>query len=74
MKYREAACFFFLFLRPSGKDLLDLARPLDLSAATVAELAIEEDFPFAIFAEEPFLLLQFLSHVDVVGPRLGGTC
>ena len=50
-----------------------MVRPLDLSSAAVAELAVEEDFSFAIFAEEPFLLLQFLGHGDTVGPRFAGT-
>jgi len=34
-----------------------LVWPLNFSAAAIAEFAVEEDFPFAILAEEPFLLL-----------------
>jgi len=52
---------------------LDLVWPLNFSATTVAEFAVKEDFSFAIFAEESFLLLQFLGHGDTVGPRFGAT-
>jgi hypothetical protein len=41
---------------------LDLVRPFDLAAAAIAEFVAEVDFPFAILAEEAFLLLQFLSQ------------
>jgi len=46
-----------------------LVWPLDFSTATIAEFVAEEDFPFAIFAEEALLLLKFLGHGDTVCPR-----
>ena len=68
----EESPFLFLLLSPPCEDFLDLVGPLDLSSATVAELVAQEYFPFATFAEEPFLLLKILCHGDSVGPRFSG--
>jgi hypothetical protein len=49
-----------------------MAWPLDFSTAAIAESAVEEDFPLAVFAEKPLLLLKFLCYGDSVGPRFSG--
>ena len=43
--------------------------PLDPSAAIIAELVLEEYLSFTVFAEEAFLLLEFLGHGDTGSPR-----
>ena len=50
---------------------MDLVGPLDFSPAAIAESIVEEDFPFATLAEEPFLLNIFC-YSDRVSLRFGG--
>ena len=59
----------FLFPGPRGNDFLDFFGPFNLSAAAVAELLLQENFPFTILTEETLLLLKLLSQCDTLGPR-----
>jgi len=51
----------FLLRVPRGENLLDLLRPLNLSAAAVAIVGLEKNLALTILAEKP-LLQRFLDN------------
>jgi len=57
----------FLLRAPRGEDLLDLLRPLNLSAAVVAVSGLEKNLALTVLAEES-LLQRFRDNGYVRNP------
>ncbi len=59
----------FLLGLPGRDELLDLFRPLNLSAAFVAVLGLEKNLALTVRAEKSLLWKDFLGHGDIRNPQ-----